>query len=79
MGGFEIKEWTVSGDRNMSLRHSKIVDSKEEKVLGLSWDPQKDVFRFKVHLNFSKKIRNCYQGPYLTVGNLEEKLPSVLS
>ncbi|XP_045115478.1 uncharacterized protein LOC123507035 [Portunus trituberculatus] len=79
MGGFEIKEWTVSGDRNVSLMHPKIVDSKEEKVLGLSWDPQEDLFMFKVQLNFSRKMKNCFQGPYLTVGDIEKELPAVLS
>ena len=77
-GGFEIKEWTVSGDRNVSLMHPKIVE-KEEKVLGLSWDPQEDIFMFKVQLNFSKKMKNCFQGPYLTVDDLEKELPTVLS
>lgn len=78
-GGFEIKEWAVSGEKNMSLVHPNIVDSKEEKVLGLSWDPQRDIFMFKVHLNFSKKMRNHFQEPYLTIEDLEEKLPIVMS
>ncbi len=56
-GGFHIKEWVISGEGNLSTLHPKVVFSKEEKVLGLSWDPHHDHFYFKVCLNFSKKIK----------------------
>lgn len=59
--------------------HPKIVDSKDDKVLGLRWDSQKDTFMFKVHLNFSKKMKNCFQEPCLTYEDLEKELPTVLS
>ncbi len=59
-GGFHIKEWVISGEGNLSTLHPKVVFSKEEKVLGLSWDPHHDHFYFKVCLNFSKKIKKNY-------------------
>ncbi|XP_045129091.1 uncharacterized protein LOC123514899 [Portunus trituberculatus] len=65
---------------NQCPKAKKLIEySKEEKVLGLSWDPQEDLFMFKVQLNFSRKMKNCFQGPYLTVGDIEKELPAVLS
>lgn len=77
-GGFKIKHWLMSGNEigNSDL---SLLDSREEKVLGLNWDPKEDKFSYKVKLNFSKKFRNVREGPCLTRSDLEEKIPKVLT
>ncbi|CAM1332234.1 Uncharacterised protein r2_g4127 [Pycnogonum litorale] len=55
-GGFTIKKWIVSGsdveleDISLSFQGPDMEDS--EKVLGLIWKPNRDVFSLKVHLMF---------------------------
>ena len=51
-GGFTINEWVISGGRDLSFLNPRIVGTQDERVLGINWNPQKDFFYFKVHLNF---------------------------
>ncbi|XP_045139268.1 uncharacterized protein LOC123520764 [Portunus trituberculatus] len=60
-GGFHIKHWTVSGD--VSHDYINIINSDEEKILGLKWNPKLDEFFFKIKVNFSPKKRGMRCDP----------------
>ena len=77
-GGFQIKHWLMSGNE-LGKSDLILLDSREEKVLGLSWDPKEDKFSYKLKLNFSKKFKNVREGPCLIRSDLEEKIPKVLT
>ena len=66
IGGFKLKNWTFSEDHNKSIDIRNAVFSrlnrsevKQEKVLGMLWDPLQDVFKFQVKVNFSSKEREA--------------------
>ena len=66
IGGFKLKNWTFSEDHNKSIDIRNAVFSrlnrsevKQEKVLGMLWDPLQDVFKFQVKVNFSSKKREA--------------------
>ena len=52
---------------NMHNRHlkkkSETAQEEAQKILGLRWNPEEDVFTFDIHLNFSPKVRNLRTGP----------------
>ena len=77
-GGFKIKHWIISGGESETTDVS-LLDSYEESVLGLNWDPKEDHFKYKVKLNFSRKIRNVRQGPNLTITNVDSSVPRNLT
>ena len=53
MSGMFNKGWTFSRDILSDIRIcGDVGDSEEEKVLGLSWDPQTDMLRFQTKLKF---------------------------
>ena len=54
--GMSNKGWTFSGDPSSDIRIGiGVGDNKDQKVLGLPWDPKIDIFKFqtklKVNLN----------------------------
>ena len=58
-GGFFIKHWVISGETFESYikepsqtERINIIDSPEEKILGMIWEPKHDLLRFKVNINF---------------------------
>ena len=61
-----VKKWILSGDESDNMvtlgeaSESILVDSSEERMLGIMWDPNKDIFKFVVRINLSplKKSRN---------------------
>ncbi|XP_037804526.1 uncharacterized protein LOC119598900 [Penaeus monodon] len=57
----------------------KLLDSHNEKVLGLIWTPTEDRFIYKVKLNFATKFRNVRKGPYLDGLSLDANLPKILT
>ena len=54
-GGFRIKHWIISGNHDKTVNGIKLLNTDTEKVLGLVWRPQEDIFTFKVLLNFTEK------------------------
>lgn len=68
----------MAGDEMMNADLS-LLNSHDEKVLGLKWDPREDTFGYKVVMNFSKKFRNVREGPCLTKSNLESEIPKILT
>ena len=77
-GGFKIKHWIMSGNESAN-DVLNLLTSGEERVLGLSWNPLKDEFSFKVRLNFSKKYKNVREEPDLGKNELSDKLPVPLT
>ncbi|XP_045104195.1 uncharacterized protein LOC123499782 [Portunus trituberculatus] len=45
-GGFQIKQWVISGHHDMT-EDVKVIDTEVEKVLGMIWEPKEDQFSFK--------------------------------
>lgn len=59
-GGFQIKHWVISGEHEeQNLQTWNVLDSKEEKILGLIWCPKGDHFTFKMRLNVFQEIQEC--------------------
>ncbi|XP_045127641.1 uncharacterized protein LOC123514085 [Portunus trituberculatus] len=77
-GGFKIKQWIMAGDE-LSDTDLGLLDSHEQRIFGLKWDPREDTFGYRVTLNFSKKFRNVREGPCLTKSNLESQIPKTLT
>ena len=75
-GGFVMKQWVMSGD-DIS-QNKKVLNVKQEKVLGLDWKPKEDVFYFKIKLNFSRKTRQGRTEPKISVHKLDMHLPTQL-
>lgn len=78
-GGFTIKEWVISGGKDLSFLNPRIVGTQDERVLGINWNPQKDFFHFKIHLNFSKRVRNRLTEPDLMEEEIDVHLPLKLT
>ena len=50
-------------------------ETEIHKILGMKWDPNFDVFKFDVYLNFSPKRRKLRTGPDLNLENVSMKIP----
>ena len=72
-GGFTIKKWTISGDKNHAAG-SQFINDSQSRVLGIIWNPGTDKFEFSVRLNFSEKKRKLRSEPDL----LAEEIPSAI-
>ena len=61
LGNFHMKYWIV----NCQHTNNKIniMDSENEKIQGLQWNPKKNEFSFKVKVNFSPIARGIGSGP----------------
>ena len=77
-GGFNIKEWLMSGSHKDHAIEGEMVDCKTEKILGMLWKPGPDYFAFKLNINFSKQF-NCPEERSLTIDNIREETPKMLS
>ena len=76
-GNFHIKGWNISGETDSALN---LCDNNiDEKVLGLSWHPELDLIKFKVKLNFSKKIKNLRTEPDLKEPDVPSRIPQILT
>ena len=53
-GGFQIKNWVISGVSQSRSIHL-VAEDACERVLGMLWNPSADIIYFKVKLNFSTK------------------------
>ncbi|XP_068245285.1 uncharacterized protein [Palaemon carinicauda] len=76
-GSFEIKRWTITGDNEHS--DFEVSQNSNERILGLNWQCNKDVFHFKTKLNFSPKYKGVRTEPDLNKLNFVENIPSVLT
>ena len=68
-GGFRVKHWIISGKSpDCQLKdvgkgdRIKILETDEEKVLGIRWNPKEDEFSFKAKVNFSPSKRGIVLG-----------------
>lgn len=76
-GGFQIKYWVLSGEGEDN--NDKVLNSEQEKVLGLGWKPKQDKFSFKVKLNFSKRTREGRAESYVNCDDFERRMPCLLT
>lgn len=92
-GGFKIKGWTRSGENqgkeqndhpeNQEQDQVHVLTSHDpvglERVLGMNWNPVKDVLCYQVKLNFSKKRRKIHTQPNLAQQQIPSSIPEILS
>ena len=50
----------------------------DERALGVQWNPKDDVYKFTVHLNFSRKRRRVHISPNLSPEQLSSETPAAL-
>ena len=77
-GGFQIKQWVMSGE-NPEDHVLNILKTDKEKVLGLNWNPKEDLFFYVTRINFSNKVKNVRMEPPIEKSEIDEKLPSTLT
>lgn len=73
-GGFTVKHWIISGNHDKVANGitCKLLNTETEKVLGLIWRPQDDVFTFKVQLNFIKKGKQTQDSSSILSHNVSD-------
>ena len=73
-GNFFLKKWVFSGglDKDDEEWPSK---ENSEKVLGISWDPKRDVFHFITRISFAQKKKKMRQGPDLRGDQIPSEIP----
>ena len=71
MGGFTLKETVMSGDKNIL--------GTPRKVLGLGWDTEKDEIYVETHVNTSSKRKGVRSEPDISLQDLQEKFPEILT
>ena len=79
--GVKIKKWLTSWEDPLSENKSMLDNPEEdynERVLGMQWSPRDDVFKFTVHLNFSRKRRGIHISPNLSPEQLSIETPAAL-
>ncbi|XP_066941064.1 uncharacterized protein [Macrobrachium rosenbergii] len=77
-GGFQIKQWVMSGE-SPEDNFLNILKTDKEKVLGLNWNPKEDLFFYVIKINFSKKVKNIRMEPPIKKSEINEKLPNTLN
>ena len=80
-GGFQVKCWTTSSspDRNKTTLLPVQKYAKQEKVLGVAWNPEIDCLYFKTKLNFSTKKKKIYTEPDLSLEDIPKNIPQHLT
>ena len=78
--GMPNKGWTYSGDEG----DDKVLiggdgDIVEEKVLGLSWLPRDDMFKFHLAIQLSGDHKNGIERKIVSLKDLKENPPEVLT
>ena len=81
-----VKKWTYSDDQTggmVSVGEPVSADAKSdvetERMLGVTWDPAKDSFKFKVVVNLSTLKNKTRTGPNLTKEDLLSTPPQSIS
>ena len=77
-GGFHIKHWIVSGNINHD-DSVKILNSDQEKVLGMQWHPKNYEFLFKIRVNFSPKFRKMRSEPDMNREDCENSFTTIVT
>lgn len=76
--GFRVKHWVVSGSEGDS-EGINLLRTQMEKVLGMSWNVEKDEFFYTVRINFSSKYKGVHTEPNLLWSELHYKSPNALT
>ena len=77
-GNFHIKGWTISGYKEPEEK--VFLTTEFERVLGICWVPENDSLKFRIKINFSKKIKGIHTEPdLLSTDDIPAKLPKVLT
>lgn len=71
-GGFTVKHWIISGNHDKMADGIKLLNTETEKVLGMIWSPQDDVFTFKVQLNFIEKGKQTQDSASISSHNASD-------
>ncbi|XP_045129019.1 uncharacterized protein LOC123514845 isoform X1 [Portunus trituberculatus] len=74
-GGFKVKHWILSGAHNPSKLD--LAETQKEKVLGVVWEPNRDVFVFSVKINFLPNIARHIRAQILNRITLPVRHPSI--
>ena len=79
-----IKKWIYSGDmcEEVTIGETAEVgelDSGTERMLGVLWEPSKDVFRFSIKINLSSLKNKARTGPDLTKEMLQMNPPKIMT
>ena len=56
-----------------------MANENRHKVLGIHWDPNHDIFFFKVLINFSTKKRKSHMSKDATRDNIQDIVPKELT
>ena len=80
-GGFKIKHWITSSKVNdeQSATQINVLNTDNERILGIVWNPESDRFSFKVKINFSSKKNKLPTEPDLDRSRMSEDFPQVLT
>lgn len=78
-GRFKIRQWILSGDHSSVDSRLDLAEIHKEKVLGVVWEPKRDVFVFRVKINFSPKHRKVHTGSDLKPDDLASEMPQHLT
>lgn len=76
-GGFNIKQWIISGHHRKESEEIKLMNAESEKVLGLVWKPINDIFTFRVRLKFSRRTK--HKCPEVKLAENVEEIPKMLT
>ncbi|XP_038055192.1 uncharacterized protein LOC119727399 [Patiria miniata] len=78
-GNFAVKKWVFSGEDSDTADQEWPSAESSEKVLGVSWNPKKDVFHFITKINFTPKKNRKRQGPDLKNDQIPAEIPAALT
>ena len=81
--------YTRSGNELTDINMKKVCNDQDiqlacntketARVLGLSWNPEKDILLYKVSLNFSRKRKGVHTGPDILSSDIPKMMPSILT
>ena len=80
----KVKKWVISGDKTDSVNMGESEDCstgeiETERMLGILWEPEKDIFRFRVRINLTSLKKKERLGPDLTKHELMNDPPKFLT
>ena len=81
----KVKMWIVSGDSQGEVEvgnlsdNLTLEDAEIERVLGIVWQPERDVFKFSVKINLSPLQKKSRRGPDLSKDELLTSPPNSIS
>ena len=83
--GMKVHKWIYSGESAGSIEMGNLTDKlmadeiELEKVLGINWNAERDVFRFIVSINLNPLKKKERTGPPLTKEMLIHSPPAILT